>query len=321
MSHKLYEQNLNGVRKGITPPFVLSVIFYFIISLIFKSFIPVSEEIIMTSSIFISVGFFFLLLDLIDRKSGKLIRKNSIKTTGEIINCEKHVERNSDGVIEASYYIIDYLINYNGEEIIAQKLAENKRKVGKIDKIYYNPTTKIIFSVKEVDGTDDKGALLVIFGICALIGALIIIFPLLGGIFASSDFWFYLFVGIVSIGSIIAGILILKNVLKDLKKEREYKKIDAIIIGNEEGSYHNRDRNKMIQTFYPIYEYYHNGIKKTYKCPNNGFLEVGSKQIIMVNEEGDVYTKRKKGGDIFGGIFCILIGIVSLLSIIISLIA
>ena len=319
MSHKLYEQNLNGVRKGITPPLILSVICYFVISLILKKVLTLSEEIIMVSTIFISTGIFFLLLDIIDRKSGKLIRKNSIKTTGEIINCEKHIERNSDGVIEASYYIIDYLINYNGEEIIVQKLAENKRKIGKIDKIYYNPTNKTIFLVKDVDQTSDKGALLVIFGICVFIGALIIIFPLLGGIFASSDFWFYIFVGIVSIGTIIAGILILKNVFKDLKKEREYKKIDAIIIGNDEGSYHDRDRNKMIQTFYPIYEYYHNGIKKTYKCPNNGFLEIGSKQIIMINEEGDIYTKRKKGGDIFGGIFCILIGIISFLSIIISL--
>ena len=31
----------------------------------------------------------------------------------------------------------------------------------------------------------------------------------------------------------------------------------------------------------------YNGIKKTYKSPNNGFLEVGSKQIIMINEKGE----------------------------------
>ena len=312
MSHKLYEQNLNGVWKGITPPLIISVICYFKISFIFKQILPVSEEVIMVSDIFICTGIFFLLLDIIDRKSTKLIRKNSIKTTGEIINCEKHIERNSDGVIEASYYIIDYLINYNGEEITAQRLVETKRKIGKVDKIYYNPASKVIFSVKEVDGTEDKGALLVIFGICVFVGALIVIFPLLGGVFSNSDFWFYIFVGVVSIGAIIAGVLILKNVFKDIKKEKEYKKLDAIIIGNEEDSYHNRDKNKMIQTFYPIYEYYYNGIKKTYKSPNNGFLEVGSKQIIMINEKGDIYTKRKKGGDIFGGIFCILIGIVSL---------
>lgn len=321
MSNNLYHKNLKNVRIGLTPLLVISVLFYFLFSFLLNKFVPIPKDNILYASLSMSVGIFFVLLDLSDRFSNKSIKKNSIKTYGEIVKCEKHIERNNKGVIEASYYIIDYLINYNGEKIIAQRLAEHKRKVGKIDTIYFNPNNKIIFLTKEVDGKEDGMILYIFAGIFFLIALPIIVFPLLGGILADGNFWFYLFAVIVSVGTIIAGIMLLKKVLIDRKKEKEYEKIEATIIGNSEGSYYDNDQNKMIQTFYPIYEYYYNGIKKTYKCPHNGFLEVGSKQIIMINKlDGDIHTKRKKSGDIFGGIFCIVIGMIALISIIMSLI-
>lgn len=45
---------------------------------------------------------------------------------------------------------------------------------------------------------------------------------------------------------------------------KKYEKIDAVVIGNEEGRYHDRYKNRMIQTFHSIYENTYSGLTKTY---------------------------------------------------------
>ena len=273
MKEDMFEKNLHAVKKGITPLLIICVVLYFIFKIVLEKMISIPATNATASSIFICAGIFLILLDIMDRKSTKNIKKHSVKTQGEIIKCEKEKKRDNRGVIVAEYYLIDYAINYNGEEIIAQRIAETKRKVGKIEKIYFNPNNKVIFLVKDVDDKTDGGILYVFAAISFLIAAPIIVFPLIGGIVADSNFWLMIFAFIVGIGAVIAGIMLFKSLFKDIKKEREYEKIEAIVIGNEEGSYYDKDKKLMIQTFYPIYEYTYNGIKKTYESTRNGYLE------------------------------------------------
>ena len=321
MKKDLFDKNLDTARHGIGRLLLVCVILYFIIKILLEKLVGIPNENSTYASIFICVGIFFVLLDIMDRISTKAIKKQSIKTYGEIVKCERVIKRDNKGVIAADYYLIDYAINYNGEEIIAQRIGENKRKIGKVENIYFNPNNKTIFLIDEVDGTEDKGILYVFAVIFFLIAVPIIVFPLMGGIVADSNFWLMIFSFIVGIGAVIAGIMMFKSVFKDLNKEKYYEKIEAIVIDNEEGSYYdNDDKKTMVQTFYPTYEYTYNGIKRTYQSKKNGFLEVGSKEFIMVSKKtGEVHIKSKKAGLVFGAIFCIIVGILAVLSVIISI--